>query len=327
MTTLAATTAEAIFTEHKHFVWSLCYRLTGSAADADDLVQETFVRAMERPPARTNEPWRPWLVRVAMNLGRDQLRRRRHKKYIGPWLPLPIETRNEREEEAPPSYELTVQDGMSTEGRYDLLESVSFAFLLALEALTPQQRAVLLLRDVFDYSVRETAAALGMSEPNVKTVHHRARRKMRSYDQDRCCPTPELQERNRQALERFMLGLASQDVAALEALLREDVTSHSDGGGEFFSARVPILGRERVMRFYLNLSHGRVSDVQAEIRPINGLPGCVILFSSRHEKEAPRFVIRCDTGPDGRITAIHSILASRKLTAVRFHPPGSLQFA
>ena len=318
MAPLAATTVESIFTEHKRFVWGLCYRLTGSAADADDLVQETFVRAIERPPARTDEPWRPWLVRVAMNLGRDQLRRRRRQKYIGPWLPSPIETGEGKEEEAPPSYELASQDGMSTEGRYDLLESVSFAFLLAIEALTPQQRAVLLLRDVFDYAVRETAAALGMSEANVKTVHHRARRKMRSYDQDRCIPTSELQDRNRQALERFMLGLASQDVAALEALLREDVTTHNDGGGEFFSARVPILGRDKVMRFYLNLSQGRLPDVQAEIRLINGLPAYVISLASRHEKEAPRFVIRCDTSPDGRITAIHSILASRKLTAVRF---------
>ena len=319
MTTLAATTVESIFTEHKQFVWGLCYRLTGSAADADDLVQETFVRAIERPPARTDEPWRPWLVRVALNLGRDQLRRRRRQHYIGPWLPSPVET-GPRSEEAPPSYELTAQDGLSTEGRYDLLESVSFAFLLALEALTPQQRAVLLLRDVFDYSVRETANALGMSEANVKTVHHRARRKMRSYDQERCIPTSELQERNRQALERFMMGLASQDVAALEALLREDVASHNDGGGEFFAARVPILGRDRVMRFYLNLSQGRLPDVQAEIRSINGLPACVISLSTHHDKEAPHFVIRCDTDPDGRISAIHSILASRKLTAVQFAP-------
>lgn len=318
MSTLAATTVESIFTEHKQFVWGLCYRLTGSAADADDLVQETFVRAIERPPARTDEPWRPWLVRVAMNLGRDTLRRRRRRSYIGPWLPSPIETDQTTAEESPPSYELVAEGGLSTEGRYDLIESVSFAFLLALEALTPQQRAVLLLRDVFDYSVREAATALGMTEPNVKTVHHRARRKMRGYNQNRCIPTSELQERSRQALERFMVGLASQDIGALEALLREDVTTHNDGGGEFFAARVPILGRDRVLRFYLNLSQGRLSDVQAELRLINGLSAYVISLSQRHEKEAPRFVIRCDTSPNGQITAIHSVLATRKLTAVRW---------
>jgi RNA polymerase sigma-70 factor (ECF subfamily) len=318
MSRLTATTVESIFTDHKQFVWGLCYRLTGSAADADDLVQDTFVRAMERPPARTNEPWRPWLVRVAMNLGRDALRRRRRRSYIGPWLPSPIETSDATDEASPPSYEIVAEGGLSTEGRYDLIESVSFAFLLALEALTPQQRAVLLLRDVFDYSVRETAAALGITEPNVKTVHHRARRRMRSYDQDRCIPTRELQARNRQALERFMMGLASQDIGALEALLREDVTTHNDGGGEFLAARVPILGRDRVLRFYLNLSQGRLADVQAEMRLINGLPAYVISLANSHEKEAPRFVIRCDTSPDGRITAVHSVLATRKLTAVRF---------
>ena len=79
MTTLPVTVAEEIFQEHRPFLWGLCYRLTGSAADADDLVQETFVRAMERPPARTDEPWRPWLARVAVNLGRDLLRRRKRR--------------------------------------------------------------------------------------------------------------------------------------------------------------------------------------------------------------------------------------------------------
>jgi len=77
----------AAFREHERFLWALCYRMTGSAADADDLVQETFVRALERPPPRTDLPWRPWLTRVAMNLARDALRRRRRRGYVGPWLP------------------------------------------------------------------------------------------------------------------------------------------------------------------------------------------------------------------------------------------------
>ena len=174
MAALSSIVTEDLFTQHQRFLWGLCYRLTGSAADADDLVQETFVRTIERPPARMKDPLRPWLVRVAMNLGRDLLRRRRRAPYKGPWLPSPIETNGQdlfpREEVAlplgeialplgevaPPSHEVVFEGG-STEGRYELLESVSFAFLLALEVLTPQQRAVLLLRDVFDYSVRETA--------------------------------------------------------------------------------------------------------------------------------------------------------------------------
>src|SRR5262249_47728960 len=153
--------------------------LTGSAADAEDLVQSTFERALLRPPKDLDRELRPWLVRVAMNLGRDLLRKRKRRPYKGPWLPSPLETGSEA---SPPSFELELPTGESPEARYDWLESVSFAFLLALEALTPTQRAVLILRDVFDYSVAETAAALGLSAANVKTSHHRARRAMAAYE-------------------------------------------------------------------------------------------------------------------------------------------------
>src|SRR5207244_2976494 len=170
-----------------------CYRMTGSAADAKAVVQDTCVRAIEHPPGRTNEPLRPWLVKVALNLARDLLRRRRRREYVGPWLPSPIETDVSRQsvaggpanlESDPPSHEPA-----TLEGRYDLLESVSFAFLVALDRLTPSARAVLLLRDVFDYSIKETAAALDRSEANVKTTHHRARRAMAGYDSARHLPS------------------------------------------------------------------------------------------------------------------------------------------
>ena len=315
MSTLPAATAERIFREHQRFVWGLCYRLTGSAADADDLVQATFVRAMERPPARTDDPWRPWLVRVAMNLGRDLLRRRRRSPYQGPWLPSPIETTAEA---LPPSSAPAMDGEDSPEGRYERLESVSFAFLLALEVLTPQQRAVLLLRDVCGYSIHETATALGLSESNVKTSLYRARRAMQEYDHSRCLPTPIFQEKTRRALEQFMLGLAHQDTPAIEALLAEEVRTLNDGGGEFVAARVPIVGRDRVMRFYFNISKRRPPGMRVEIRLLNGLPAMVA--ESRHGRpgEAPRMVVRCDIDPDGRIKEIHAILATRKLTAVRF---------
>jgi RNA polymerase sigma-70 factor (ECF subfamily) len=165
----------AWFEEHRSFLWGLSYRMTGSAADADDVVQETFVRAYQHAPPHLDDP-RRWLMRVAVNAGRDVLRRRKRRGYVGPWLPTPIET----DDDVPPSFEPTVE-GETLEGRYDLMESVSLAFLQALEALTPTQRAVLILRDVFDYSAAEVASALNMSEGNVRTVHHRARRAMRTY--------------------------------------------------------------------------------------------------------------------------------------------------
>src|ERR671914_2827087 len=90
-----------VYENDRNLLWGLCYRMTGNAADADDLVQETFVRAMERPPRDTSRDWRPWLVRVAINLSRDLLRRRRRTGYTGEWLPSPVPTA----EESPASYE------------------------------------------------------------------------------------------------------------------------------------------------------------------------------------------------------------------------------
>lgn len=306
MSAVETSTYAATFREHERYLWGLCYRMTGSAADADDLVQETFVRAIERPPPRPDLPWRPWLTRVAVNLARDALRRRRRRDYVGPWLPSPIETDTE-----PPAYEAD-----ATAGRYDLLESVTFAFLLALEALTPLQRAVVVLRDVFDYSVEETAAALGVSAANVKTSHHRARRAMRTYDRDRRRPTRALQKETRQALDRFVACLARGDAAAMEALLGADVHAMSDGGGEFHAARVPIVGAKKVATFYTRIA-ARRAVARSEVRVLNGLPGLVVEFADAPVREARRIVVRLDVAPDGRIAHIDTVLASCKMTAIR----------
>src|SRR5215218_3543413 len=151
-----------VYDENRRFLWGLCYRMTGNAADADEIVQETFVRAMEKPPRKISEPWLPWLTTVAMNLSRDFLRRRRKIEYVGPWLPSPIPIGDLQLTEP------AAENGQSHAARYDLRESVSIAFLLALEALTPAQRAALLLRDVFDYSTKEAATVLRMTEANLK---------------------------------------------------------------------------------------------------------------------------------------------------------------
>src|SRR5262245_5390818 len=308
-----------VFQAHERFLWGLCYRMTGCAADADDLVQETFARALAHPPGHTDAPWRPWLVRVALNLGRDLLRRRKRRGYVGPWLPAPIET---GDQESPPSYEAGLTDAsrqaITTEGRYDLLESLSYAFLLALEALTPRQRAVLLLRDVFDYSVRDTAEALDMSTPSVKTTHHRARRAMDTYDRTRTIPTRSLQERTRAVLERFLAGLVNHDRDAVEALLVEDVRTVNDGAGEVHAARKPVVGRARVARFYTNIATRSPGEVAVDIRLLNGLPALVIARGGGQAGTAARFIVRCDLAADGRIRQLHAVLATRKLTAVRF---------
>jgi RNA polymerase sigma-70 factor (ECF subfamily) len=302
MATALPAQVEEAFREHRSFLWGLSYRLTGSAADADDVVQETFVRALRHPPARTGEPWRPWLVRVALNLGRDVLRRRRRRGYEGAWIPSPL---------AEP-----VDPAPGPAARYDRLESVTLAFLLALEALTPAQRAVVILRDVFDYSVREAAQALEMTDANVKTSHLRARRALAAYDAARPPRTAEHRARTREVLERFLTCLAGHDVPGLQALLAEDVVSLSDGGGEFHAARRPVRGRDAVTRLFFGVARQGGAPRAVEIRTLNGLPALVAELAPRGGAWASRIVIQCEIDASGRITRLYGVLASRKLTAV-----------
>src|SRR5579864_1978977 len=245
------------FEEHRGFLWGLCYRVTGSATDADDVVQETFIRALEHAPTDLAEP-RRWLVKVAVNAARDLLRRRRRRSYIGPWLPGPIETPHDG---SLPSYEPIVDEERTLESRYDLMESVSLAFLQALEALTPTQRAVLLLCDVFDYSAAEAATALDLSEGNARTIHHRARRAMETYEARRTRPTALNRQRTSQALKRFLDLLGKADVTGIERMLAADVRAVTDGGGEFAASRQPIVGPARVARLFVRLDTSRRTDV------------------------------------------------------------------
>jgi RNA polymerase sigma-70 factor (ECF subfamily) len=311
---VTATTSTGVaeaFREHKRLLWGLAYRMTGSAADADDIVQETFARAVERPPPRLDEPLRPWLVRVAMNAARDALRRRRRRPYVGEWLPSPVE-----DAEAGDVGEAGAARAVASDARYELYESASYAFLLALEALTPQQRAVLLLRDVLDYSVRETTVALGLSEPSVKTTHHRARQAMSAYDRTRRPPTAELRAETRAALERFLGALVGEDTAAAEACLAEGARLVSDGGGEFRAALRPVLGRDRVARFFFGLQRKLAAAMRFEVRTVNGLPAVVAAYEAPREGWGPRFVMRVDTDVSGAIRDVHVIVATAKLTQV-----------
>ena len=322
---MTAVDLHAAFRSHERFLWALLYRMTGVAADADDLVQETFARAVAHPPVRGEPGLRTWLTQVAMNAARDLLRRRRRAPYKGPWLPGPVDAiEGKGDTEEPPAHE-PAELSSSPEQRYALVESASFAFLIALEALTPQQRAVLLLRDVFDYSVAEVSDALGLSASNVKVTHHRARARMAAYDRSRETDWTEATERNREALTRLALAMQAQDVAAVEALLAPSARAVTDGGGEFSAAMVPVVGAARVATFLVRLSQLRGMPSAVEARMINGAPALIMEFdvqdsqSSRDAQVrlAPRSVLRIEVSPDGRITEVHSVLASRKLSGVR----------
>ena len=304
MSTLSQSAAETSFRSHERYLWALCYRMTGDAADADDLVQETFARAIERPPPDQNE-LRPWLVRVALNLGRDLYRQRQRHGYTGAWLPSPV-----------PDEEALIHEPPGTEGRYELLESVSLAFLLALEALKPNERAVLILRDVFDYSVRETAEALGLSEANVKTTHLRARRTMAEYDETRVPLSAERDQQIELKLAEFLGCLAAQDVEGIASLLASDVRTRTDGGGVYRAALRVVRGRDKVARFYLRLAAKVEGEMQARLQRYNGAPAVVVQVSSPKRREAPLFVLSAEVSGDGRISELSIVLAPRKLAHV-----------
>ena len=294
-------------------LWGLAYRMTGSAADADDVVQDTFARALTHPPAgggRDDDAWRPWLWRITVNLARDAYRRRRARAYAGPWLPAAVETGAGGLLDEPAVVE-------PPDARYDRLESVTYAFLLALEALTPRQRAVLLLCDVFDYSVREAAAALDLSESNVKVTHHRARAAMAGYDAARCRPDAALQARTEAALGKLVTAMLGADVGAIVALLAEDARSLGDGGGRYRAGTKPLVGALKVARFYHALARRQVV-LAAEVRLVNGLPAIVMQTEPPEDDWAPRSIFRIDVGSDGRIVSVHSIVAPEKLRAIRF---------
>jgi RNA polymerase sigma-70 factor (ECF subfamily) len=303
---------EALFREQQRRLWALAYRMTGTAEDADDVVQEAFARLLAQP-----EPLEgagaPWLVRVVTNLSIDALRRRKRRAYAGPWLPGPIETG------APDPVDALPSAGPDPEARYGALESATFAFLLALEALGPRQRAVLLLRDVMGESPRDAALALGVSEANARVLHHRARRSMAAYDARRCIPTPALRERHRAALEAFVAALQSQDGARAEALLAEAARTVTDADGAYTALAVPLEGRQRVARLYLVAAlHRRAGGARFETRIVNGLPAVLVSVAQPVRRQAPRTLLRCELDAAGRIELVHAVLAPRKLAALRF---------
>jgi RNA polymerase sigma-70 factor (ECF subfamily) len=190
---------------------------------------------------------------------------------------------------------------------------------MALEALGPRQRAVLLLRDVLGHSGAETAALLETSEGNVRVIHTRARHAMRDYDRERTPFDEALRARHEEALGRFLHCLVSQDGPALEALLSESVRTTTDAGGEFTALAAPMSGRARVSRFYLRAAlHRREGEPRFEIRSVNGLPALLVDLTRPVRRQAPRSLLFVELDAASRIRAIQTLLAPRKLARIRF---------
>jgi RNA polymerase sigma-70 factor (ECF subfamily) len=228
---------------------SVAYRMLGSVADAEDAVQDAFVRY--HAAGGVSSP-AGFLVRTTTRICIDRLRERRRREYVGPWVPEPVATRAEKRDAA-------------------LAESLTQAFLLLLERLTADERAAFLLRTVFDYEYAEVAGVVGKSEAAVRQLVSRARGRL-ELDGDRRFPaTP---ARADGLAERFVAACRAGDVRAVEAMLAEDAEMHSDGGGKASAARVVIRGRDRVARFLTGMFRKRWLQDVAEAT-VNGEPGLV----------------------------------------------------
>lgn len=229
---------------------SVAYRMLGSVADAEDAVQDAFLRYQTAGGVSSPEGF---LIRATTRLCIDRLRARRRWGYVGPWVPEPVETRAAARREA-------------------LSESLTQAFLLLLERLTPGERAAFLLRAVFDYDYAEVGEAIGKSEVAARQLVSRARRRL-GLDGDRRFHASEARAGG--LAERFVDACRSGDVEAIRRMLTEDVEVHSDGGGKASAARVVVRGRERAARFVAGVFSKKLAGCAMRATAVNGEPGVV----------------------------------------------------
>lgn len=254
MTDLASTHDEL-----RPLMFSIAYRMLGSVADAEDVVQEAFLRLHKSALDGTDvESPDAFATTVTTRLAIDALRsaRRRREQYVGQWLPEPLL------DDADPAHRIEMDD------------TVSVAFLVVLETLSPVERAVFLLREVFDYEYAEIAAVVDKTAANCRQILGRARRHIDDAA-PRFDPSP---ERRAAISARFFAALRSGGVAELERLLAEDVTFYGDGGGKAPAVGKPLHGALRIARFLIGLSRvGARIDARIDVTAANGQPGARLL--------------------------------------------------
>jgi RNA polymerase sigma-70 factor, ECF subfamily len=277
-----------IFQQHTPRLRGIAYRMLGSRADAEDVLQEAYLRWHQANTEGVQTP-EAWLVTTVTRLCIDRMRAARVEReaYIGPWLPEPLLTGDA----APPDH------------RADLASDLSIAFLVVLERLTPEERAAFLLHDVFDCEYAEIARILGKSEVACRQIVHRAGVRVR---RDR--PRFAVSEDARTALlKQFVAAVHARDQDALLALFAEDAPWTSDGGGQVVAARQVVRGAERLTRFLLGIARLFQGKATYHVAPINGETGLVIRLDGRLQS-----VLTIDT--DGtRILAVYNVLNPQKL--------------
>lgn len=270
----------------------LAYRMLGVLADAEDVVQEAWLRWSGAEHGDIESP-EAWLTTVTTRLSLDHMRagRRRREEYVGPWLPEPVVLARGPEDQA------------------EMADSLTLGFLTMLDRLTPVERAVLLLADVFAVPYSEVAVSVGKSEVACRQIASRARRRLRATPTTPATPIWGGSVRNtglgraksgeREVVDALLVALALGDVAAALDRLAPDVVSISDGGPERRAARRPIVGAERVARFFMNLTRRHVvGGMSVEPADINGDPGVILKVDGVIDMVAAFEV------EDGRVAAI-----------------------
>ncbi|HEX2491720.1 MAG TPA: RNA polymerase sigma factor SigJ [Blastocatellia bacterium] len=274
-----------IFEQSRRRLFGLAYRMLSSKADAEDMVQEAYLRWHQAPADEIRSP-EAWLVTVVTRLCIDRLRSAAAERetYPGMWLPEPL-------------------FGESPDEQVELASNLSMAFMILLERLAPAERAAFLLRDVFDCPYSEIARIIGKSEAACRQIVSRARERVRR-DQ----PRFEASEEDRlRLMEKFATAIDANDEQTLLALFAEDATLTSDGGGKTPAARNVIRGPERITRLFLAVARKLKGRVTRSFLPINGEPGLVTFIDGR-PVSALSFVT-----DDAHIHALYNVLNPDKL--------------
>ncbi len=273
----------------------LAYRMLGSRADAEDILQDAWLRYQSAAPESIETP-DAWLTTVVTRLSLDRLRRVRVQRevYTGPWLPEPVAD----------------ADSLSPEAATELADDLSFALLLTLERLTPAERAAFLLHDVFDTPFPAVASALERSEAACRQLASRARKAVRQAR-----PRQSATDADHLALlQQFVTAIGSGQTEGLMQLLATDAIAYADGGGVRLSALNPIRGRRNIARFFAGLARklsARGTVIAMQVTTLNARPAVLVHLDGELDQ-----TLSLDVG-DGLIRQVYSVRNPEKLTRLQ----------
>ena len=294
----AANPATEAFAAHRNLLFTVAYEMLGSAADAEDVLQETWLRWVKVDLGQVRDQ-RAYLVRITTRQSLDRLRtmRRRREAYVGPWLPEPLLTAPDVAEDV------------------ELAESVSMALMLVLETLSPTERAVFVLREAFDVSYDEIAAAVDKSPAAVRQIAHRARRHVDARRPREVVSPSEA----RAALEALQRALETGDLQRLLDVLAPEVVLIADGGGVKQAALRPVIGAEKVGRLIVGGLGKAEGALTGDPTVVNGNPALVVRLDGEFDGV---LAIRVE---DARITGLYYVRNPEKLTRVESETPLTLR--